>query len=130
MGAPAAKQGDKVVAVDTHIVMVPSAGGPMPTPLPHPFDGTLDGGLVATVEIAGSAAAVVGTTASNQPHTPTPPGVQFQAPPLDSATVIAGSATVLLGGQAAARSGDSAQTCGEPPGAGTIIASGTVLVGS
>ena len=33
MGQPAAKQGDKVMATDTHIVMIPSPGGPVPTPL-------------------------------------------------------------------------------------------------
>ena len=37
MGQPAAKQGDKVVATDIHIVNIPSPGGPVPTPLPHPF---------------------------------------------------------------------------------------------
>ena len=37
---PAAKQGDRVQAMDTHIVMVPSPGGPVPTPTPgHPFSG-------------------------------------------------------------------------------------------
>jgi len=34
MGQPAAKQGDQVVGVDTHIVVVP--GSPAPVPLPHP----------------------------------------------------------------------------------------------
>ena len=28
MGQPAAKQGDQVTAVDTHVVMVPSPSGP------------------------------------------------------------------------------------------------------
>ena len=30
MGQPAAKQGDQITAVDMHIVMVPSPGGPVP----------------------------------------------------------------------------------------------------
>lgn len=34
VGKPAAKQGDRVVGVDTHIVMIPSPGGPVPTPVP------------------------------------------------------------------------------------------------
>ena len=47
----------------------------VPTPLPHPFTGMLNGGLEATVKIEGQAAAVVGSTADNQPaHIPTPPG--------------------------------------------------------
>ena len=49
---PAAKQGDKVVGVDTHIIMIPSPGGPVPTPLPHPFAGMLDGGLSSSVKIS------------------------------------------------------------------------------
>ena len=38
MGQPAAKQGDHIIATDTHIVLVPAPPGPpVPTPLPHPF---------------------------------------------------------------------------------------------
>jgi len=43
MGQPAAKQGDQVVATDVHIVLIPSPGGPVPTPLPHPFVGIISG---------------------------------------------------------------------------------------
>jgi uncharacterized Zn-binding protein involved in type VI secretion len=51
MGQPAAKQGDQINAVDTHIVMVPSPGGPVPTPLPHPFSGIISGNLSSDVKI-------------------------------------------------------------------------------
>ena len=131
MGAPAAKEGDKVLGTDTHIVLVPSGGGPVPTPLPHPFSGALDGGLVATVTVAGKAAATRDSTASNQPpHTPTPPGTTFQAPPRDSATVMMASSTVLAGGKGVARSGDTARTCGDPEApVGQVVSGGTVLVG-
>jgi len=30
-GKPAAKQGDRIVGIDTHVLMVPSPGGPVPT---------------------------------------------------------------------------------------------------
>jgi hypothetical protein len=30
MGQPGAKQGDKVIATDTHIIMIPTPGGPVP----------------------------------------------------------------------------------------------------
>ena len=53
MGVPAAKQGDQVVGVCTHTVMVPSPGGPVPTPLPHPFSGMLNNGLSTNVMISG-----------------------------------------------------------------------------
>ena len=97
MGQPAAKQGDQIVAVDTHIVMVPSAGGPVPTPLPHPFAGLLDGNLSGNVNIMGMPAATVDSTASNAPaHTPTPPGTSFQSPPANQGTITLGSQTVRI----------------------------------
>jgi uncharacterized Zn-binding protein involved in type VI secretion len=132
MGQPAAKQGDQVTAVDIHIVMVPSPGGPVPTPLPHPFFGMLDGGLSMNVNIMGKPAAMVGSTAMNQPsHLPTPPGTVFQIPPINQATVMRGSATVMINGKPAARAGDQTQTCADPiPNMGaTLIAVGSVLIG-
>jgi uncharacterized Zn-binding protein involved in type VI secretion len=132
MGQPAANGASQVTAVDTHIVLVPSPGGPVPTPLPHPFAGTLDGELVSSVKIGGQPAAVVGSTASNSPaHTPTPPGTSFQNPPADRGSVAAGSATVKIGGQAAARNGDPVTTCNDPADApvGQVVAGGTVEIG-
>ena len=130
MGQPAAKEGDKVIATDMHIVMIPSPGGPVPTPLPHPFSGELDGTLSSDVNIEGKAAAVEGSTATNTPaHVAQ--GPSFQTPPADKATIQLGSATVLINGKPAARSGDIALTCNDPSDlpAGTVVASGTVLIG-
>jgi len=132
MGAPAATAGTTVVGVDIHIVLVPSPGGPIPTPLPHPFSGTLNGGLVTTVKIGGQPAAVVGSTATNSTaHLPTPPGTAFQKPPTNQGTVFQGSATVKIGGQPAARLGDPVTTCNDPADqpVGQIVAAGTVLIG-
>jgi len=132
MGAPAAKQGDKVVAVDTHIVMVPSGPAMVPTPLPHPFVGTLTGGLSSDVKIMGKAAATVDSTADNSPpHMPTPPGTSFQKPPANKGTVMMGSETVEINGKKAARMGDSVKTCNDPTDqpVGKIIAVGTVFIG-
>jgi len=42
MGVPAAKEGDKVVGVDTHVIMIPSPGGPVPTPIPMPIPGSAE----------------------------------------------------------------------------------------
>lgn len=131
MGQPAAKQGDQVVAVDTHIVMVPSPG-PVPTPLPHPFAGIISGGLSSDVKIMGMAAATVDSTADNTPpHIATPPGTSFQKPPSNKATIKMGSSTVKINGKAAARNGDTAETCNDPSDlpAGTVIAVGTVMIG-
>ncbi|MCC7359485.1 MAG: PAAR domain-containing protein [Anaerolineales bacterium] len=130
MGQPAAKQGDQITGVDTHIIMIPSPGGPVPTPLPHPFAGILDGSLSTNVKIMGMAAAVVGSTATNTPpHIPQ--GGPFQAPPSNRGQIIMGSATVLVDGKQAARNGDTANTCNDPADmpVGTVIAVGTVLIG-
>lgn len=133
MGQPAATEGSMVVGVDIHIVMVPSPGGPIPTPLPHPFSGKVDGGTVQTVKIMGKPAAVVDSQASNSPaHIATPPGTSFQTPPQDKSTIKVGSATVKIGGKQAARNGDMSVDCDDiTPTApkGQVIAAGTVLIG-
>jgi uncharacterized Zn-binding protein involved in type VI secretion len=133
MGQPAAKQGDQIVATDTHIVMVPAPHAPpTPTPLPHPFTGIISGGLSGDVKIMGMAAATVGSTADNMPpHIPTPPGTGFQKGPSNKATIKVGSPTVKINGKMAARNGDIAETCNDPADlpAGTVVATGTVFIG-
>jgi uncharacterized Zn-binding protein involved in type VI secretion len=133
MPQPAAKKGDQIVAVDTHIVMVPSPPGPpVPTPLPHPFSGLINGALSTDVNIMGQAAATVDSTADNNPpHIAMAPGISFQAAPSNKATIKIGSATVKINGKMAARNGDTALTCNDPADlpAGTVIATGTVLFG-
>ena len=133
MGQPAAKQGDQILAVDTHIVMVPAPPGPpVPTPLPHPFAGIINGELSSDVNIMGMPAATVDSTADNTPpHMPTPPGTGFQSPPGDKATIKMGSQTVNINGKGAARTGDTADSCNDPADlpAGTVLAVGTVMIG-
>lgn len=130
MGQPAAKKGDQVVAVDVHIVVIPSPPGALL--LPHPFSGVLNGNLSSDVNIGGMPAATVGSTADNSPkHTATPPGTAFQNPPSNKATIKLGSQTVMINGKGAARAGDTALTCNDPtdlPG-GTVLAAGTVMIG-
>jgi uncharacterized Zn-binding protein involved in type VI secretion len=127
---PAAKQGDTVTATDTHIVMMPSPGGPVPTPTPLPFIGKITGGCSPDVLIDGLPAAVLGCTATNSPpHVP--PGGPFQVPPTNSGTVLKGSATVMINNKPAARAGDTVQTCNDPAPlpAGTIQGFSTVMIG-
>ena len=130
MGQPAAKQGDQIVATDTHIVILP--GSAPPAPFPHPFVGIINGGLSSDVKIMGMPAATVDSTADNTPpHIPTPPGTAFQSPPSNKGTIKMGSATVKINSKAAARNGDMAETCNDPANlpVGTVIAVGTVLIG-
>jgi len=130
MGNPAAKQGDKIVSIDTHIIMVPSPGGPVPTPMPLPFNGTLTGNLSTNVKIEGKPAATVDSTAINQPtHIPT--GGTFQKPPSNQGKILIGSTGVFINGKPAARQGDQALTCNDPVDmpTGTVMAVGTVFIG-
>lgn len=130
MGQPAAKQGDNIVATDIHIIMIPTPGGPVPTPLPHPFAGIIDGALSSDVNIMGMPAATVDSTATNTPSH-IPQGGPFQTPPSNKATIKLGSATVKINGKMAARNGDMAMTCNDPSDlpVGQVIAVGTVNIG-
>ena len=124
-GVPAAKQFDKVVGVDTHIVMVPAPPGPpVPTPLPHPFNGMLMDGLSNSVKIEGLPAATVDSVAKAiPPHIPTPPGVTFQKPPMNEGKVFMGCPTVLIdnggGGGGGGTGGDGGGSTAEVDGSGT-----------
>ena len=127
MGSPAAKQGDNIVAVDMHQIQPPSSS---PVMVPLPFFGILDNGLCSSVNIMGMPAATVDSEATNSPpHIPT--GGTFVNPPGNKATIVQGSSTVIIGGKAAARAGDKADTCnddGQPQG-GTVVAAGSVFIG-
>ncbi len=119
MGQPAAKQNDIIFGTDIHIVMVPSPSGQTPTPVPgHVFNAQITEGLSTDVFIEGKAAAVVGSVARTNlgQHPPMPPGVSFQPPgPTFEGRITVGSAVVLINGKQAARAGDPAVTCSEPP---------------
>lgn len=130
MGQPAAKQGDQIIATDIHILLIPSPGGPVTTPIPHPFTGIINGNLSTNVKIMGMPAATAGSTATNiPPHIPM--GGPFQMPPSNKGTIQMGSVTVKINGKMAARSGDMATTCNDPADlpSGTVVAVGTVMIG-
>lgn len=115
MGNPAATLTSQVVAVDTHIVMVPTPGGPVPMPLPHPFVGQITSATCPTVNVGGQPVATVNSVAQNAPpHIPTPPGTTFMRPPSNQGTVMLGSMTVMAGGQGVARISDKVITCNDP----------------
>jgi len=130
VGQPAAKLGDQVVATDIHIVLIPAAlGVPVPTPLPSPFVGMINGNLSPNVKIMGLPAATLGSTATNTPpHIPV--GGPFAKPPSNMGTIIIGSPTVMINSKPAARNGDTALTCNDPVDApvGTVVAVGTVMI--
>jgi uncharacterized Zn-binding protein involved in type VI secretion len=128
MGQPAATSDSIVVGVDLHTVVVPSAP---PALLPHPYAGRITSGMVSSVLVEGRPAATVGSTSQlDTPHLPTPPGTSFVTPPSGEGSVDRGSATVLIGGKAAARAGDPVTTCSEGPQPAAVVqASAGVLIG-
>ena len=128
MGPPAARKGDRVIAIDTHLIQPP--GTAPPVPVPHPFSGVIDGAVSSDVKIGGAFAATVDSTATNTPsHIPI--GGSFVNPPSNKATIVKGSATVTINKKAAARAGDTAKTCNDPTDlpVGTVLAVGKVLIG-
>ena len=132
MGQPAARQNDPVVATDTHILMVPSPGGPVPTPTPLPFNGQLVGNLSPDVMINGLPAAVQGSIAQNMPPHIAPPPSTFSKPPTNQGRVLIGSQTVLVNNKPLARVGDQVMTCNDPvdaPVGSITVGSPDVLVG-
>lgn len=130
MGQPAARQGDRVVSTDTHLIQPPGAPPPPPIPVPHPFSGIIDGAVSSNVKIGGAFAATTDSTATNTPpHLPI--GGVFVSPPSNRATIATGSATVTINGKPAARAGDTVRTCNDPVElpVGTVVATGTVMIG-
>ena len=91
MGKPAARMGDSIVnAGDIHIVLIPSPGGPVPTPQPCPFNGRIQLNVSLNVCINGRGAALLGSVAQNvPPHIPQ--GGPFQVPPTNLGRVIMAS---------------------------------------
>jgi uncharacterized Zn-binding protein involved in type VI secretion len=128
MSPPAAKKGDQVTALDTHVIQPP--GPTSPVSVPHPFSGIIDGALSSDVNIEGFAAATVDSTATNTPpHVPI--GGSFVNPPSNKAKITTGSGTVKINGKKAARAGDIAETCNDPKDApvGTLVAVSKVNIG-
>ena len=130
MGLPAAKFGDTVDSVDTHVVLVAAPGGAVPVPMEFPFSGKLTSTCSPDVLINGRPAAVVGSVAVNvPPHVPV--GGTFAVPPTNVGTVTQGSPTVFINGLPAARAGDTAATCNDPVPLplGKVVAVSNVLIG-
>ncbi len=119
------------MGLDTHIVLIPSPAGPVPTPMAIPFSGPIADHLSSTVFVDNMPAAIVGSQAHNMPvHIPM--GGPFQRSPLNIATVKQGSPTVITGDGAIARAGDPAECCNDPVDTVTghiVVAQSTVIAG-
>ncbi len=135
MGKPGAKKMDQIVSVtpgDVHIIMVPSPGGPVPTPIPHPCASIIKDKVAEKVKVMGQPGAVKGSISKHTPpHIPMGPG-PFQKPPANKGEIVTASSNVFYEGKEAAMLGDTAKMCADPADApvGKVIGTAaTVLVG-
>ena len=103
MSMPATKHFDPVLGIDTHIVLIPTPAGPVPTPIPHPYVGMVFDpddyvpGQGGTVKVNGFMRAVAGTKGkATPPHIPL--GGAFAKPPTNESEVFMGSMTVNADG--------------------------------
>ena len=111
-----AKQFDIIMGVDTHIILIPTPGGPVPTPIPHPFVGIVFDPpefvpiIGATILVNGIPRGQAGTKVKNAvPHIPI--GGPFQKPPANEGEIQMGSITILADFQPCSFSGLPAYTC-------------------
>lgn len=125
----AAKQGDKISALDMHWVQRPSSA---PILKSFEFQGELKSDLSDNVFIQGRAAATKGSVAQNIPPHIAKSGT-FVNPPSNEGRIAGGSASVFINGKPAARDGDTAETCDDRPGGnrkGKVrVESGSVYIG-
>ncbi len=135
MGKPGAKKLDQIVSVtpgDVHIIMVPSPGGPVPTPIPHPCNSLIKDKVADKVKVMGQPGATKGSISQHTPpHIPMGPG-PFQKPPANKGEIVTASSNVYYQGKEAAMLGDTGKMCADPTDApvGRVVGTAaTVLVG-
>jgi len=132
---------DLIVGVDIHTHLVPTPGGPVPTPIPQPFVG-LVGDPVGMIVGAMTSAAIslvqgaplelprgpvlvnglpatttagLGKNVHLLPHAPTPPGTAHVKKPSGEAKLPLGLLKITFGGASAVPLGTMALSCGDPP---------------
>jgi uncharacterized Zn-binding protein involved in type VI secretion len=117
MGNPAVVMGDKIMGTcSVHQIPNPSSGAPQPAP-PMPFSAPLLQSVDTSVLIEGKAAVVMGSSGMNTPpHVGLHPADPSMSPSMQTGRVTKGSATVLIGGKGAARTGDPCVMCAGVPG--------------
>lgn len=107
------KQFDIVMGTDIHIILIPSPGGPIPTPIPHPFIGMICDPLdfvLGKILVNGIPRAQAGSgVMATAPHIPL--GGTFAKPPSNSGDIFMGSATVSAEGQPLSYMGLPTLTC-------------------
>ena len=128
MGQPAVVLNDQIIGTcPVHQIPSPT-GSPMPSP-PLPFAAPLTIGLATTVFIAGSPAAVQGSSGYNTPpHVGLHPSDPHMAPPTQVGHVMVGSTSVFFDGKPAAYTGCQVTMCVQVPGQ-VVGSAATVMIG-
>ena len=110
------KQFDMIIGVDIHIILVPTPGGPVPTPIPHPFIGIVFDPIEfvpfvgASIMVSGIPRAQAGTAVKCvPPHIPI--GGMFAKPPMSEGEIFMGNMTVNAEGEPLAFMGAPTLTC-------------------
>lgn len=119
----AAKHLDPLVGLDTHIILIPTPAGPVPTPLPHPYVGMVFDPfdyapfIGATTFVNGLPRGQAGTAGiALPPHLPM--GGPFLKPPTNESEIFMGSAVVCTEGEPQSFLGCMVLSCqdiGMPP---------------
>ena len=124
MGAPAIVQGNRINGTcPNHLI--PSASGTAPAG-PRPLSAPINKGTESSVLIGGKAAAVIGSSGTND--TGSHSGIvdaPFTSPTGQVGRITSGSPTVLIGGKMAATTASMATCCVVPgtlaPGVPTVL---------
>jgi uncharacterized Zn-binding protein involved in type VI secretion len=128
MGTPAAVAGDRISGTCTRHLIPGPTGAPSPAP-PLPFSSPLTVALATRTLIKGKPAAVQGSSGLNTPpHVGLHPSDPFMLASAQIGRVVKGSASVLIEGRPAAKTGSTCTINAGAPGqlAGTAT---TVLIG-
>ena len=116
-GKQIAVEGDKVMGMDVHIMVVPAGTSTANVPIPHPFIGQLKDKLADDVTIGDKKAAIKGSKAKHQDsttHMQMPGTIKFQSSPKCEGEVTNNvSSKVKIDGTEAATIGSTVTTCND-----------------
>ena len=111
-----AKQNDKVIGFDTHIMVIPAGMSTANVPLPHPFIGQIKDKVSSDVKIGDKGVATKGSIAKHDDsmHMQLPGTIKFQKNPKKEGEVTGGTVSkVKVNGKEVAVFGSQVTTCND-----------------
>lgn len=115
-GKQIATKDDKVMGMDTHIMVIPAGMSTATTPLPHPFIGKINDKVSDDVKIKDKGVAVKGSKAKHDDsmHMQLPGTIKFQNNPKKEGEVTGGTGSkVKVNGKEVAVIGSQVTTCND-----------------